>query len=60
MKIRAALLVVLCACGGGSSATQAQTLPTTTNAPKTYAVRLSSPSVVGDKLHVISDQIEEK
>ena len=56
----AALFVFLIACGGGTSTTQPQTLPTTTNAPKTYAVRLSSPSVVGDKLHVISDQTEEK
>jgi hypothetical protein len=55
----AALFVVLVACGGGSASTTPQTLPTT-NAPKTYAVRLSHPSRVGEKLHIVADKIEEK
>jgi hypothetical protein len=55
----AALFVLLIACGGGSSSAQPQSLPTT-SAPKTYAVRLSHPSAVGDKLHVVSDKVEDK
>src|SRR5260221_3489213 len=55
----AALFVFLIACGGGSSSAQPQSLPTT-SAPKAYAVHLSHPSVVGDKLHVVSDKVEDK
>jgi hypothetical protein len=57
----AALSILLLACGGGSSTASPQTLPTTsTSAPKTYAVQLSHPSRAGERLHVVSDQIEEK
>jgi hypothetical protein len=59
----AALFFFLAACGGGNAVT---TPPSTTgtlpaaSAPKTYAVRLSHPSRVGEKLHVVADKTEEK
>jgi hypothetical protein len=56
----AAWFVFVLACGGGSASSTPQTLPTTTAAPKTYAVHLSHPSRVGEKLHVVADKTEEK
>jgi len=62
MKTAAALCVLLFACGGESQTATPQTLPTTstTSAPKTYAVHLSHPNRVGDRLRVVADKIEEK
>ena len=60
MKPHAALFVCLFACGGGGSTAQPQTLPTATSTPKTFTVRLSHPSKVGDKLRVVADQVEDK
>ncbi len=55
----AALFILLAACGGGSTTATPHTLPPTSG-PKTYAVRLSHPSHVGEKLHVVADKTEDK
>ncbi len=53
--------VVLLACGGGAGAapTTTATLPKT-EAPKTYAIHLSRPNKVGDKIHMVIDHSEDK
>lgn len=54
--------LLLAACGGGAKETPATTTTTLPKpeAPKTYEIHLSRPSKVGDKVHVVVDQTEEK
>ena len=55
----AILSILLLGCGGGSSNGTPQVLPTTSTS-KTYPVQLSHASRAGERLHVVSDQVEEK